>query len=103
MEDVPILVSPGYGAGWSTWAETDEHKRFLCTDPGLVDLAKRKANETEVEEYITSILGSDVYVYMGGWTQVIIEYIPKGTQFSINSYDGFEYLITPSSIDWMIS
>lgn len=38
METREVLVSPGFGAGWSTW--NSEYGQALATDPELVALVK---------------------------------------------------------------
>ena len=35
--EVAVLYSPGYGAGWSTWAEGSEREQLLY-DPDIVQL-----------------------------------------------------------------
>lgn len=84
---VAVLYSPGFGAGWSTWGTV--HQDFLLFDKGLVDLCKKEAHESEVKEYLDSAL-DDKTPYLGGWGDVRIEWIPEGTLFKVNEYDGSE-------------
>ena len=93
---VAVLVSGGYGAGWSTWA--NDHSDFLAFDAGLVDMAERKATIPEVEAYLKSQLGDDYYVYMGGWGDVEVEWLEEGTPFYIHEYDGSESLRTGADL-----
>ena len=86
MEKVKVLVSFGFGAGWSTWNR--EHAKFLATDPTLVTMAEREASEDEVSAYILETLGTDVY--MGGWPDIEVIPVDKGTHIQINEYDGAE-------------
>lgn len=86
-----VLISPGFGAGWSTWSGK-EYREFLLFDKGLIELAKRKATETEVKEYIKEKLGENVYIYTGGWTDVIIVKVEDDDKFMVNEYDGSESL-----------
>lgn len=44
--EVAVLVSSGFGAGWSTWVGGDES--FLCMDKGLVELHLRGADADKV-------------------------------------------------------
>ena len=85
MEQKYVLVSYGYGAGWSTWNK--EHAEFLATDPTLVTMAQRNAGEDEVSEYLET-LGKDVY--MGGWVDVEVIPVMEGSRIQINEYDGAE-------------
>ena len=91
-----ILVSPGHGAGWSTW---NNHSKFLATDPILVEMAERKADATEVKEYLKTALGEDSEIYMCGWRQ--IEVRDAFGQFFIEEYDGYEYIKTYDDIEWI--
>jgi ribosomal protein L30E len=102
MSDVKILVSPGYGAGWSTWNST--HKEFLLKDPTLVEMAERvpKADEQEVAAYIKSKLG-DVHVFTGGWSDIEVDTLPKGTLFKVVEYDGYESVECRDSEDWSVA
>ncbi len=84
---VAILVSSGFGAGWSTW--NSEYADFLAFDAGLVKLADEGADAATAEAYVKSKLGDDCYVYMGGWP-VDVEWLPEGTPFYIHEYDGYE-------------
>lgn len=96
---VAVLYSPGFGAGWSTWAD-DEYVEFTMFDPGLVALAERRASEEEVKEYIRTTLGEEAYVYTGGWRNICIRWIPVGTVFFIDEYDGSESIKEYSRQDY---
>ena len=87
---VGIIVSYGFGAGFSTWADDDE--QFFSMDKGLVDLCLKKASSEEAEAYIKSIKGDNYYIYMGGWEDCEVEWVDKGTKFTIHEYDGSESL-----------
>lgn len=92
---VAIIVSPGYGAGWSTWGTPAQ---FLAMDSGLVALVERRATADEVEEYLKTKL--DKVPYMGGWGDTEIQWLPVGTQFYIHEYDGSESLRTHDDLVW---
>lgn len=96
---VAILVSHGFGAGWSTWGSPE---KFLAMDSGLVALAERHAPVAEVDAYLKSKLGDEHGIYMGGWCPAV-EWLPVGTQFYIlyiHEYDGSESLHTSSDLVW---
>lgn len=84
---VAVLVSPNYGAGWSTWAT--EHSEELCMDADIVEavLAEdyKKAAEIATEKY-------GEYIYTGGVHDLVVEWVPKGAEFEITEYDGHESL-----------
>ena len=82
---VAVLYSPGYGAGWSTWA-SDEYKEWLCMDAQLV-----KAFLDGGSKAVTNIV-EELYpdVYTGGADQLQVRWIDEGRQFEIEEYDGSE-------------
>lgn len=84
---VAVLVSPGFGAGWSTWSSPED---FLAMDKTLVQMAIDSKSADEVEAYLNT---KDLDIYMGGWP-VSVEWVPKGTPFRIDEYDGSESLVT---------
>lgn len=92
---VAVLVSPGFGAGWSTW--NSEHRDFLLFDRQLVELAERQADTAEVDASMGKLFGEDE-VYCGGWDQIVVRWLPEGTHFTISEYDGSESLETIESL-----
>jgi len=85
---VAVAVSGGFGAGWSTWNSIDPRDaRFnqLFLD-GNIDEVVRICDEED--------LG-----YAGGAREVEIFWVPEGTQFRIDEYDGAESLVTDN--DWI--
>ena len=89
---VAVAVSPGFGAGWSTWNDVhpmDARFNQLFID-GKVGEAKRLCKEEG--------LG-----YANGARDVIIQWVPVGTLVQITEYDGSESLRTNDDIDWMVA
>jgi hypothetical protein len=81
---VAVLYSPGYGAGWSTW--NSEHASDFAFNADLVSafleggsMALAIAAEKKFPD-----------CYTGGARDVQIEWVPQGTAFRINEYDGNE-------------
>lgn len=87
---VAVLYSPGYGAGWFTWNVPIEG----LFHPELVEAVERKASSTEIEEIAKRLFGDDNYY--GGADQLRIKWIPIGTQFRIEEYDGSESIYVQS-------
>lgn len=83
---VAVLVSPGYGAGWSTW--NNEHRETLCMDAEIVqavlDGDKKKAVEIAKQK-----CGD---FYEGGINDLMVMWVSKGDSFEIDEYDGYESL-----------
>lgn len=91
---VAILVSGGFGAGWYTW---NSHKELLY-HPKLVDMVESN-RQKEIDEYwCLKELGLS-NVYCGGAYSLNIVWLPEGTAFKINEYDGSESLITQEHFD----
>ena len=86
---VAVAVSYGFGAGWSTWNGIDPmdarfNTLFLNGEIGEI---KKICEEEE--------LG-----YAGGAEDVSIEWIPVGTKFVIEEYDGSESLMVIDDYNW---
>ena len=83
---VAVLISPGFGAGWYSW----EHEESMLFDPGLVQLILQGASFDEKLEY-TSTKWPDAY--MGGLEDLEVQWVPVGTEFMIDEYDGSESIV----------
>lgn len=83
---VAVIVSPGYGAGWSTW--NSDYGNQLLFDPDIAEslLAKdaQKAMRIASERYPD--------VYTGGLSKANVVWVNEGTRFAIQEYDGYESL-----------
>jgi hypothetical protein len=92
---VAVLYSPDYGAGWSTWASREIREAVLF-DPAIVELVEQEKLE-ELEVYVKLKYPS---LFTGGLRDLQIEWIPEGTQFIVNDYDGNESIQKRDSTDW---
>ena len=89
---VAVAVSRGFGAGWSTWNSVnpmDARFNQLFLD-GKVDEVVRICDEED--------LG-----YPGGAEDVEIEWLPVGTEFIVDEYDGSEGLQIKGETDWHVA
>ena len=86
---VAILYSPGFGAGWSTWAYGDS-EQAMAMDRDLVLAFLNGGVDALVK--ITEQKYPDNYT--GGADDLEVVWLPVGTQFKIREYDGSETLIT---------
>lgn len=91
-----ILISAGFGAGWSTW--NSEYKEFLLFDEGLIKLAKEKASEEQVKEYLKE---NGINAYTGGWDGIYVCCLDDDEQFIVEEYDGSESIRVKESEDWL--
>lgn len=82
-----VLISPGYGAGWSTWNDSR-----LAYDSRVVEfwLDHKDAEGEEVKEFCESIGYPNVYC--GGYGQLELIFVKAGSSFLIEEYDGSESL-----------
>ena len=96
---VAVLVSRGYGAGWSTW--TDEVETYLF-HPKLVQMVEEERHSEITTEWMEQELGLDVS-YTGGTDGLEIEWVPVGTKFVIHEYDGHESLRTIDDFHWNVA
>jgi hypothetical protein len=90
---VAVLYSPGYGAGWSTWGAPQE----LVFDPEIVALV-----EADKHDEVPALLSARGYdFYAGGAEDLSIKWLPEGTAFRINEYDGNESVEVIGEIDYL--
>lgn len=86
---VAVLISTGFGAGWSTWAH-DEEREGLLFDSRLVDYVLAQGSEG-LAEYAESLGYTS---YTGGARDVQVEWLEPGTRFYVEEYDGSESIRT---------
>lgn len=87
----PILISPGFGAGWSTWAREPDVATASLTYQPLIDAVLRGEEITEDHPAFVSFiesLGPDAYFYAGGLRDLTVVYVEG--DFDVNEYDGSE-------------
>ena len=115
---VAVLVSYGYGAGWSTW---NPHKEIAydrrvveafivwdCTAPEDIDNRLEDEDGTcwydVLLDYLKNALEDmDIdpnTVYMGGASGLHLEWVPIGSLFQIHEYDGAESLVIFDESNW---
>ena len=93
---VAVIYSPGYGAGWSTWAQEDDLSQLF--DPQLVHLIEQ-AVQDEILAYC-SLRWPDQY--QGGARDLAVAWVPLGDHFRIHEYDGSERVEIQSQIrNWI--
>jgi hypothetical protein len=104
--EVAVLISGGFGAGWSTWSP--EYSSVLLFHKDIVKFILENPAETcvdaEVWDHELSILVEhlvdDDSVYMGGAEQLEVVWLPEGTPFIVTEYDGAEGLRTLANYKW---
>ncbi len=90
---VAVLVSKGYGAGFSTWGAPDE----LIFNPTLINFVENN----DFESAIYYVETNHPVVYTGGMSDLVIQWVPEGKRFRINEYDGFETIELEDEVEWL--
>ncbi len=103
VTEVAVLISSGFGAGWSTWNR--EVEETLLFHEELVNYvlthAKDGLCEAEIEVVLRAILGEDEYVYAGGVDGLHVQWVVQGEAFVVSEYDGSEGVSLRNGFDWM--
>lgn len=96
-DQVAILVSHGFGAGWSTWADKNSEKMLF--DPDIVravlDDDWEKVMKVAEEKYPDE--------YLGGLSDVTVYWMPIGSVFYIEEYDGAESVRERDDYKWLVA
>lgn len=94
---VAVLYSPGVGAGWYTW--NTEHPQCLY-DPDVVAWIEEDLPEEEFPD-----LGAKYgeCFYGGGWSGLVIAWLPVGTQFRVHAYGGRESIVLANEELWQVA
>ena len=101
---VAVLISRSYGAGWSTWVK-ESNRELVLFHPKLVELVESKRHHEmdcdSFAKWMETELGfvDNFDDYLGGWDGLEILWIPQGTKFKVEEYDGAEYVITENHLN----
>jgi hypothetical protein len=93
---VAVLYSPDYGAGWYTWNR--EYPEMIF-DPTLVMFVE--SGELDKVEAYATLKWPEAYI--GGLRDLKVEWIPEGTAFKINEYDGNESIEIRDGNQWIVA
>ena len=97
---VAVLVSPGFGGGWYTWNHVDE----LLFHPVLVNMVENGLRSDIDEAFIADLLGIVDHAsmpYLGGADKLEVRWLPIGTEFIVEDYDGSEEITIKNHVDWL--
>lgn len=104
--NVAVLISPGWGAGWYTW--NNFNSQFLF-DPILVELVEEKNNfstdskryDTVVQRIVKRAEEIDSEGYYSGIDDLVIRWLPVGTKFIVEEFDGNESIMELNETKWI--
>jgi hypothetical protein len=91
---VAVLYSPGFGAGWSTW---NQELPEILFDPAIVKFVE-KDQWAELKTYVALKYPN---IYSGGLDDLKVAWIPEGTLFKVNEYDGSESIELKEDDGWI--
>lgn len=98
---VAVLISKGYGAGWSTWLRED---RYLF-DPVIVGILLDDSidKQTQYDDILTYCHKIEPYGFFAGVDGLCVEWVAEGTAFRVTEYDGHETLERMSETNWKVA
>ena len=86
--EVAVLVSPGFGAGWSTW---NVHCPECLFDPEIVQMMLDGVDYLAIEQFAEKKYGENFHA--GGAVTLEVKWITQGRKFYVMEYDGSESVI----------
>lgn len=96
---VAVLISPKFGAGWSTWADKENiESKLFC--PEIVKAIEDGVTGDDLIDLADSLFPYD---YNGGVSGCRIEWVDKGEAFRVSEYDGSESLELIGKLDHYIA
>ena len=94
-EFTKVLISPGFGAGWSTWNYDIPELLF---DPVIVSMVEDGTSFKTIEAYCTAKYPTG---YFGGSADLEVRLIKTGTEFIVHEYDGSESIQVKDEFKWL--
>jgi hypothetical protein len=104
LHEVAVVYSPGYGGGWTAYNKdidpTDARVAVLTLTGAAATLKFMRYGE----EADISFKARKVFQYDSSHgDDLAIHWLPAGTLYKIEEYDGYESVVTNTDIDWRIS
>jgi len=94
---VGVLVSGGYGAGFSTWNSQEPEIMF---EPIVIGMLEQEKSEEEITKYLEEEYPEG---YWGGVDGLTVIWLKQGTEFNITEYDGAEGIEYKESEYWKVA
>ena len=94
---VGVLVSGGYGAGFSTWAPEYPGIEF---EPIVIGMLEQEKSTQEIQEYLDEEYPK---AYWGGVNGLTVIWLKQGTEFNITEYDGAEGIEYKENEYWKVA
>lgn len=87
---VAVLISPKFGAGWYSWDGNEE----MLFHPKIVELVEQNRHNEITDQLCKELFNTSSY----GASELVIQWLPVGTKFYIEEYDGAETIITTDGL-----
>lgn len=111
VDKVAVLISPGFGAGWTTWNQDHKDVEQMLFDPDIVNaiLEWEKADGKNWKQCLMKIKeianakynqDPDDYFFGNGLKDVEVVWVQMGRKFIINEYDGAESIQFCDETNW---
>lgn len=94
-DKVAVLITPNYGAGWSTGNQ--EYPQILF-DPKVVDMVLTDHDKFEMLDYLKATYPRG---YFGDLRSLKVCWVDVDRQFVIHEYDGFESIRYFEDFNWI--
>ena len=99
-----ILVSPGYGAGWTTWNPGEVARYMLDYEP-IISAIERGETVGEDHPAVLKLqaeclekFGESHVCVLGADDLIVVE---VDGPVHVTEYDGYESFDTPDSVEWI--
>jgi len=92
-----VLVSPPFGAGFSTWNSPE-----MAIDFDLID-AFLAGDISRFEYILTEKYDNEGSLYFTGFEKLHVVWVEEGQKFRINEYDGSENVEVFNEADWFVA
>lgn len=92
---VGIIISSGFGAGFSTWNESE-----MCLDQELAKMIFNNVEYATLKEYCERKYPD---AYLGGLADCRVEWVDEGTLFKVNEHHGSESLELGGNDEWLVA
>ena len=96
---VAVLVSPGFGAGWSTWCRGHNAEAILFDPEVVAWVENHKRGPLPNMETKYGVEG----FFDGGASDLQVQWVPVGKKFRVHEYDGNEHLVFEEDEKWFIA
>jgi hypothetical protein len=94
---VAVIISPGYGAGWSTWNQEYPDILFDSQVISWIENGKNPHEAVDLESYLDKTYPEGYFSI----EQLEVRWVPAGIQFRIHEYDGNESLVFQDQETWI--